>query len=188
MTGAMLDKILKMCRANYPDYNIDYKSKGVLWMQEFIKQPDDLMETAMWSCIKFCKKFPAIADINEAIRDLHYDSSTKPKQLAWEVPRTNSLQQKISDMVNGKTDTKQYLQSLNISKQIEYARTFFQDISAELVLRNLPEFMQGMEQEELCWHCKIQKQACNGYKVKHWLNKDGWVSNQYVKCEKIERR
>jgi len=188
MTGAMLKKIMDLCRANYPDYNTDYKAKGVLWMDEFIKQPDDLMETAIRSCITFGKKFPTIADIADAIKDLRYVEQVKPKQLAWDVKRSNGLHQKIMDMATGKTDTKVYLQTLDISKQLEYASKFFPDISAELVLRNLPEFMQGMEYDEMCWSCRTMKQACVGYKPKHVLGSDGWVSNQWAKCEKIERR
>jgi len=184
----MLLKVMKMCRANYPDYNADFMAKGVLWMDEFIKEPDDLMETAIRSCITFSKKFPTIADIRESIRDLKYDEQSKPKQLTYDIKRTNDLHKKIMDMASGKTDTKSYLQSLDISKQIQYAKTIFPDISPELVLRNLPEFMQGMEQQEKCFACRMQKQACDGGMVKHYLDfKTGWVSNQMARCNKNVR-
>jgi hypothetical protein len=56
-------------------------AKGILWMKEFQRYPDDLMETAIISCINYCKTFPTIAEIKQAIRDLQYVEQTKPKQL-----------------------------------------------------------------------------------------------------------
>lgn len=186
MTGAMLDELLKMCRANYPDYNTDYKSKTALWLSEFQKQPDDLMKTAMMSCIKFNKRFPTVADIYEAIRDLRYEEQTKPKALPWEVKREINIAQKAREFVqSGKTA--EYMQSVNISKLHEYARIFFPDITAEMVIKNYPEFSQGLEQQDKCFACRTVKQACDGWNFKHWLSNDGWVSNQLAKCEKKNR-
>lgn len=175
---------MRLCTANFQTYGEDLKAKGVLWLDEFAKYPDDLMETAIRACFGYCKKLPTIADIREAIKDLQYEEQVKPKQLAWDVKRSDDLHQKIMDMATGKTDTKEYLQKLNIDKQVEYAKSIFPDISAELVLRNLPEFMQGIEQQEKCFACRMQKQACNGWVIKHWLDKSGYVSNQMAKCEK----
>jgi len=188
MTGAMLQKMLMMCRANYPDYNTDFKAKGVLWMDEFIKEPDDLIETAIRSCITFSKKFPTVADIREAIRDLRYDEQSKPKQLAWEVKRSDSLHQKIMDMTSGKVDTKAYLQSVDITELVVYAKQYFLDISPELVLRNLNEFTQGKEKEDQCFACRMQKQACGGWKIGHYLDyRTGYVKNEMIKCNKQVR-
>ena len=128
-------------------------------------------------------------DIMEAIKDLHYEEQVKPKQLAWDVKRTDSLHQKIMDMATGKTDTKEYLQELDISNLVTYARQFFPDISHELVLKNFTEFTQGLEQQDRCFVCRTIKQVCDGWLFKHWLDsKTGYVSNQMAKCKKNIRQ
>lgn len=177
---------MALCRANYPDYNTDYLAKGVLWMDEFIKYPDDLMETAIRGCIKFGKKFPTIADINEAITDLRYEEQVKPKALPWEVKRESDIAQKAREFVqSGKAA--EYMQSLDITDLHQYAKLFFAEISAELVLKNYPEFMYGKQCADMCHYCRTDKNACmtQGWIVKHWLDsKSGWVSNQWAKCHK----
>lgn len=177
-----------MCTANWSTYGEDLKLKGIQWLKEFAKYDDDLMETAIRSCFVSCDKFPQIKDILEAIRDLAWEEQTKPKQIAYNVKRSESLQQKIYNMATGKVSTKEYLQNLDISKEVAYAKTIFPDISHELVLRNLCEIMQGMEQVDKCIACRTMKQACEGYRVVHRLEKTGWIYNDMAKCEKVDRR
>ena len=188
MTGATATKLLMMCSANYPNHGEDLKAKGVLWMQMFQSKDDGLMETAIISCLNYCKKFPTIADIKEAIKDLMYVEETKPKQLAWDVKRTDSLHKKIMDMATGKTSTKEYLASVDITKLAEYARVFFPAISNELVLKNYPELSSGLESKNMCHYCRTSKQACNNVMVKHELLPNGFIKNTYQRCEKVDRR
>lgn len=185
----MAAKLIKMCTANYPSYGESNEAKGMLWMQTFQKESDELMQTAIISCLSYCKKFPTIAEIREAIKDLRYEEQVKPKQLAWDVKRTDSLHQKIMDMATGKTSTKKYLSTVDITKLAKYARRFFPNISDELILKNYPELSSGLESENMCWECKTSKQACNNVKVKHeLLNADGWIKNTYAVCENQNRR
>ena len=186
MTGATANKIIMMCSANYPNHGEDLKAKSILWMQTFQNKDDGLMETAIISCLNFCKKFPTIADIREAIKDLVYEEQTKPKQILWEVKRDASISKKAFDMVaQGKT--KEYMQSIDITKLHEYARIEFPDISTGLLLQNYLEFIQGFEQQEKCWACRTQKQACSGYMTKVRLDKKGVASTEMSKCEKVQR-
>lgn len=152
----------------------------------FGNKDDGLMETAVRLCWLNYKYFPTPAEITQSIKDLQYEEQTKPKQLSWEVKRTNSLHQKIMDMATGKTDTKEYLSKVDISEIRQYAKVFFPDISDVLVLKNYPEFAHGMESQAMCFACRIDKSACitGGYQVTHWLYKDGTVKNEMKKCEK----
>ena len=177
-----------MCRANYPDYNTDFKLKTVSWIKEFEKEPDDLMETAMISCIKYCKKFPTIADIREAIRDLQYIEQTKPnKLLSWDVKREPNLAKQAREFVQaGKA--KEYMKSLDITTMRQYARYHFPDISDELILKNYNEFSDGIKCLDRCGQCNIAKQACNRVKLKHEMCSNGYVKNTVTICEKIDRR
>jgi hypothetical protein len=182
----MCANLIKRCAANFDVYGKDLRLLSVQWMESFQKYNDDLMETAVILCISSLKKFPMISDIKDAIKELAYDEQSKPKQLSWDVKRTNSLHQKIMDMATGKTDTKEYLSKVDITEMKQYAKVFFLDISDELVLRNYPEFAHGMESQAMCFACRTDKSVCitGGYQVTHWLCKDGTVKNEMRKCEK----
>lgn len=183
-------KLVKMCATNYDSYGKDLKLLGIQWMEKFQNEPDDLMETAVISCIDYCKKFPTIADIKEAIRDLQYDSSTQPKQLAYEVKRNESLHQKIIDMATGKTDTKEYLASIDVTDLWEYAKQYFHDITEKTVRDNIPELYQGQESQDACFACRINSvNDCynQGFVVKHWMYKTGRIKNEMLKCQKNQK-
>lgn len=174
-----------MCAANYPNHGEDLKAKSILWMQTFINKDDGLMETAIISCLNYCKKFPTIADIREAIKDLQYEQTTKPKQIAYEVKKNEKVLQQIKDITSGKVDIKELASKIDRTKLLEYAKIIFPDMATELVLRNSLELMQVIEQQEKCFACRTQKQACEGWMVKHYLDfKTGWISNQMAKCNK----
>jgi hypothetical protein len=179
-------RLVTLTREIYPSSRNDDDTTIDLWMGLFGTKDDGLMETALRSCYLSCKFWPTPADITEAIKDLQYVEQTKPKQLAWDVKRTGSLHQKIMDMATGKTDTKEYLASVDISEMKQYAKVFFPDISDELVLKNYPEFAHGMESQAMCFACRVDKSVCitGGYQVRHWINKDGTVKNEMKKCEK----
>jgi len=184
MTGATANKIIMMCSANYPNHGEDLKAKSILWMQMFQSKDDGLMETAIISCLNYCKKFPTVADIKDAIKDLVYEETTKPKQIAWEVKRDSNIADKVMTFVR-QDKAKEYMQSLDITDLIVYAKQTFPNISPELVLRNYPEFMQGKEKEDQCFACRMQKQACDGWKFKHYLDfNTGYVKNEMIKCNK----
>jgi hypothetical protein len=152
----------------------------------FGNKDDGLMETAIRLCWLNYKYFPTPAEITQSIRDLQYEEQTKPKQLSWFVKRTNSLHQQIMDMATSKTDTKEHLSKVDISHMRQYAKVFFPDISDELVLKNYPEFANGMESQAMCFACRTDKAVCitGGYQVRHCINKDGTVKNEMKKCEK----
>ena len=176
-----------VCAANYPNHGEDLKAKSILWMQTFQGKDDGLMETAIISCLNYCKKFPTIADIREAINLLHYEETTKPKQIGYEVKYDSNVAKRALQFArDGKA--KEYMQSLDITELIVYAKQSFPDISPELVLRNYIEFMQGKEKEDQCFACRMQKQACEGWKFKHYLDfKTGYVKNEMLKCDKQVR-
>lgn len=172
----------------FPSSKNDIDSTIDVWMGLFSGKDNGLMETAIRSCWLGCKFFPTPADITEAIKDLMYVEQTKPKQLAWDVKRTDSLHKKIMDMATGKTSTKEYLASVDITKLAEYARVFFPAISNELVLKNYPELSSGLESQNMCHYCRTSKQACNNVMVKHELLPNGYIKNLYQVCEKVDRR
>lgn len=186
MTGAMAAKLIKMCTANYPSYGESNESKGMLWMQTFQKEPDDLMQTAIISCMSICKKFPTVADIKEAIRDLRYEEQSKPKQLAYEVKRDDTLHKKIMDMASGKTDTKEYIKNMDISDVLEHARFNFPNISESTIRDNYPELLEGLKCQEMCWNCRIDVNACltKGYVIKHNMHPSGRIKNEMAQCQK----
>lgn len=175
-----------MCLANFPlATNIKTDGTLLLWAKEFDRIPEDLFITAVISCINFCKMFPTVSDIRQAIKDLQYEEQAKPKQLLpWNATRDEKIAKKVFEMVEqGKA--KEYLYGLNIGKLVEYAKDFFPDISDELVLRNYPEFVQGLEQQNKCFACRTMKQVCDGWLFKHLLDsKTGYVSNQMARCQK----
>lgn len=184
----MAAKLIKMCSANYPSYGESNEAKGMLWMQTFQKESDDLMQTAIISCLSYCKKFPTIAEIKEAIKDLQYEEQTKPKiQLPWDMPREINLAQKAREFVqSGKA--KEYLQSIDITKLVEYAKVHFPSISNELVLKNYNEFSDGLKQLDQCFSCRMMKQTCDNMRIKHELSADGFVKNLLERCQKVDRR
>lgn len=188
MTGAMSTKLIKYCASNYEVYdNTDLKAKGVTWMREFQKEPDDLMETAVRSCVGFCKKFPTVADIKEAIRDLQYEEEVKPKQLPWGGKWEEPQAKKVFEMANGNQDTKAYLASVDVTELTQYARLFFKDISEQLVIQNYPELVDGKKGADMCWNCRIDKNACltQGWIIKHNLDKKtGRIKNEMARCQK----
>ena len=176
---------MDLCRANYPDYNTDYFAKGVLWMDEFIKQPDDLMETAIRSCITFGKKFPTIADIREAIRDLQYDEQVKPKQIPWDVKRDYAISARAVKFVKDGRSA-EYMASVDITKLRQYAKYYFPEISDELIRKNYSEVVAGMESVERCSACRTCRNECfsKGYVTKMRLHTDGYMTIEMQACEK----
>jgi len=188
LTGLMASKLLKMCEANYPSYGDNSnEGKGILWMKEFANRKDDLMETAILSCMSYCKKFPTIADINEAIKDLQYDEKTKPsKQITYDRKWYEPLAFKAFELVGKQKDCKKYLADVDVKPLMEYAKSIFPGISDELVLKNYPEFAQGLQSLEACLYCRMDKSQCvtAGYSIKHVLTPDGWIKNEYARCKK----
>lgn len=184
MNVGTASRLIALTKGIYPSSKANDQDTLTIWMGLFGNKDDGLMETALRLCWSTCKFFPTPAEITTAIKELVFEETTKPKQIGYEVKRDSNLAKKALDFVrDGKA--KEYMQSLNIDKLVEYARDKFPDISPELVLRNYPEFMQGMEQQEKCFACRMQKQACQGWMVKPYLDfKTGWVSNQMGKCEK----
>jgi hypothetical protein len=147
---------------------------------------DGLIETAVRLCWLKCKFFPTPADINEAIKDLQYEEQTKPKlQLPSRQNWYDPQAKKAFEMVaQGKA--KQFLDEADIGELLEYARIHFPDISPETVRKNYPELQQGLECSNMCWNCRIDKNACltQGWTIKHWLHKDGRIANEMAKCQK----
>lgn len=188
MNVTTASRLITLTKGIYPSSKANDKDTLTIWMGLFGNKDDGLMETALRSCWTACKFFPTPADITEAIKDLQYDESTKPKQLVWEVKRTDSLHQKIMDMATGKTDTKEYLKTVDITKLAAYARIFFPSISDELVLKNYPELSSGLESQDMCFYCKTSKQACNNVIVKHELMPNGFINNLVARCDKKDRR
>jgi len=175
-----------MCSANYPNYGEDIKAKGVLWMGEFQKYQDDLMETAVRLCISFCKKFPTVSDIKDAIKDLAYEEQTKPKQLPWDVKRDYEISARALKFVHDGRAA-EYMASVDITKLHQYARVHFPDISAEMVRKNYSELIEGMEAMERCSACRMGRNQCvtQGWTTKHWMNsKTGYVSKEMAQCHK----
>jgi hypothetical protein len=152
----------------------------------FGNKDDGLMETAVRLCWLNYKYFPTPAEITQSIKDLQYEEQTKPKQLSWEVKRTNTLHQKIMDMATGKTDTKEYLSKVDISEMRQYAKVLFPDISDELVLKNYPEFASGMESQAMCFACRTDPSVCitKGYQIRHRMESNGYIKNEMAKCQK----
>lgn len=171
----------------YPTSKNDIDSTIDVWMGLFGKKDDGLMATALQLCYLKCKFFPSPADISEAIQDLVYEETTKPKMIAWEVKREPDIAEKVMDFVR-QDKAKEYMQSLDISKMVAYARIFFPAISEELVLKNYNEFSDGMKSQEMCFACRTAKQACGGCIVKHELSPKGWITNLVARCEKNDRR
>ena len=181
----MTKKLLMMCSANYPNYGEDMTAKGVLWMGEFQKYQDDLMETAIRSCMSFCKKFPTISDIKDAIKDLAYDEQTKPKQLPWDVKRDFSIAAKAVKFVHdGKAA--EYMASVDITGLHQYAKTQFPEISAELVRKNYSEVIAGYESILACGACRGGKSQCvtGGYVTKLRMTPNGYMNIEMQACQK----
>lgn len=186
MTGAMLTKLMKMCSANWNSYGEDLTFKGVQWAKTFEKIPDDLMETAIISCINYCTKFPTIADIKQSIRDLQYEEQTKPKQLEHRTNWHEPLATKAFKMVADR-QAKKFIQDVSIGDLVEYARLYFPEISEETVRKNLPEFYQGQESQDACFACRLNSVGdCynKGFTIKHWMEPDGRIKNEMLKCQK----
>lgn len=179
-------KLVKMCATNYDSYGKDLKLIGIQWMEKFQKESDDLMYTAILSCIDYCKKFPTIADINEAIRDLQYEEQVKPKQLEHKTNWNELLADKAFSMVRS-GQAKKFLQEVDIGDLVEYARQYFPEISEETVRKNLPELYQGQGSQHSCFVCRLPNVTeCvnHGFVVKHWMEKNGRITNQMLACQK----
>jgi hypothetical protein len=160
-------------------------AKGVLWMGEFQKYQDDLMETAVRSCMSFCKKFPTISDIKDAIKDLAYEEQTKPKQLPWDVKRDYTIAARAVKFVHDGRAA-EYMASVDITKLHQYVKVDFPDISEELVRKNYSEVVAGCEAMERCAACRTGKNDCitKGYMTKLRMNSNGYMTLEMQACQK----
>jgi hypothetical protein len=187
LSAVMVDQCLDLCVANFPrDRNLEVTETTGLWLKMFGKIQDDLFYTAITLCLSNSKTFPTVADIKQAIRELQWEETTKPKQLEhrsnWQEPLAAKAFKMVAD-----GQAKKFLQEVDIGDLVEYARQYFPDISEDSVRKNLPELYQGQESQDCCFSCRISSiNDCitKGFVVKHWMEKDGRITNQMLKCQK----
>jgi len=145
------------------------------------------METALRLCWTTCQFFPTPADITTAIKELQFDESTKPSlQIAHDRKWDEPMAFKAFELVGRQKDCKKYLDNVDVTELAEYARSIFPEITDELVLKNYPELSSGQQSLHTCLACTVDKSRCitQGYRIKHVLRPDGYVSNNMSRCQK----
>lgn len=183
----MANKMIQLCKANFPlCFGIDTKGTTGLWLYSFQQTPDDVFETAVRLALLTCKSFPTVAEIRRAIDELRQEVSTQPKPAV--LPRSRKVNPVVVRALElakqGKV--KELIASVDVSDLMEFARYSFPGISEQSVLRNLNELLTAKEDSERCFACRYQPGQCltNGYYIKPRMMPDGWIKNEYAKCEK----
>lgn len=187
MTATMANRCIDLCLANLPlNTRINVKETLGLWLIKFANIQDDLFYTAILLCLDNCKGFPQIVDIKQAIRDLSYEEQTKPKQIEHRSNWQEPLAIKAFEMVRS-GQAKKFLQEVDVSNLVKYAKQHFPDITEDLVRKNIPELYQGRECQDGCFHCRLPNvtECVNkGFVVKHCMDKYGRISNEMLACQK----
>lgn len=188
LTNRGIAKMLLMATANMPLSNPkQLEATGQLWKQHFSQYSDEFMEKAVNQCLTWCKTFPTIADIKQAISELRQmDDPIKTPQLP---PGRSKLQPKaISQAFEAVRlgRTRELMEAVDMSPLKAFARQIFPEISDELIMQNYLELRLSMESMQMCKGCSMDGPYCSssGFITAPELNKNGTMKNVMKPCRK----
>ena len=177
-------QLINDCAANTPqEFFRDLTQTMDLWMREFGGVDDGLMTTAVKMHLTSAKAFPTVAEIKTNIRELRRDLSQKSP-----TPRSTEMSapvRKVLDMVL-KGDIGRAVAEMDITRELEFARTVFPNISDDIVRRNFCEISAVLSESEMCRMCLVLPTDClsKGYVQRMSLTPGGVIETTVIRCRK----
>lgn len=163
------------------------KNTMILWLAQFKNVDDVLMMKAVKLCLENYKRFPTVADIKEAVKEIRYISSLKQtKQIAY-TPKPSKIAERFFAMQNDSKQLKEHALQLDITELANYARTTFPNLTDEFIRENYCEIVTAKNYEDMCFNCRIDPSQCltGGFGAKLMVE-DGRVKVEMVKCRKAK--
>lgn len=180
-----------VCSQNYRERFSPQEAAATqhLWYQVFGNRDDGLMETACRLVLLNCKRFPTIADFNSAIDELLH--TEPPQHPALPAPRDRAMSpaaRKVLKLVR-QGQAREYLDEVDVTDLMAFAREKWPDITESLVRRNLCEIMRAKEVDEMCQACMWAPKDCvsGGYRSVYSITPEGWLEETMMPCQKVVR-
>lgn len=162
MTKRGASTMLLLATANFPlNTAKQIEQTGQLWLEVFKNYTDERMKDAMLQCLTWCKNFPTVADLKQALIELRQMETPSAPRLPPSEPSRKSqeaIRQAFDAVRSGMRD--KMMNEVDISKLRLYYRDLLLDLSDDFVFKNYNELMICMDSSQMCNGCMWDAEKC----------------------------